>query len=109
MAKTVGDKFETELEDLLPREYGEIMGLAAPWLTWYSGHEDNTETRRGDGSHICMIYDLDQAARGRPSPGDLEVLFVKTGYVSYFPKPAIASKGDFRKILLLHLTMKTQI
>lgn len=56
-----------------------------------------------------MIYDLDQAARGRPSPGDLEVLFVKTGYVSYFPKPAIASKGDFRKILFLHLTMKTQI
>lgn len=42
MVKTVGDKFETELEELLPREYGEIMGLAAPWLTWYSEHEENT-------------------------------------------------------------------
>lgn len=64
MVKTVGDKFEAELENLLPREYDEILGLASLSLSWHSRHEGETETWRGDSSHTCVICDLDHTAEG---------------------------------------------
>ena len=68
MVKTVGDKFEAELENLLPREYDEVLGLATLSLCWHSGREGNTETWRGGSSHICMICDLDHTAEGPLQP-----------------------------------------
>ena len=64
MVKTVGDIFEAELENLLPREYDEILGLASLSLSWHSSCEGNTETWRGDSFHTCVKCDLDRTAEG---------------------------------------------